>query len=156
MFSSVEPASFRTKCHTAGEDSRGRPQATTAECWFLPSERTRRHAERKISNKYKNRCVLNKLWNILFPLYILLIFTRWAKAWLQNWCQQIEKTGQVKGNTRVRGQLGRSGTRKTGDRKKNAGYSISPPPRTPEKSILSRSKDAPGEPFGSKMRSIFW
>ena len=55
MFSSVEPASYRTKCHTAGEDSRGRPQATTAECWFLPSERTRRHAERAISKKQKKR-----------------------------------------------------------------------------------------------------
>ena len=61
MFSSVEPASFRTKCHTAGEGSRGRPQATTAECWFLPSERTRRHADRKISNKYNNLYVFNKL-----------------------------------------------------------------------------------------------
>jgi len=55
MFSSVEPASFRTKCHTAGEGSRGRPQATTAECWFLPSERSRRPAERAIAKNKKRR-----------------------------------------------------------------------------------------------------
>jgi len=55
MFSSVESASFRTKCHTAGENSRGRPQATSAECWFLPSERTRRHAEWAIAKKKKKK-----------------------------------------------------------------------------------------------------
>ena len=53
MFSCVESASCRTKCHTAGENSRGRPQATSAECSFLPSERTRRHAERAIAKKQK-------------------------------------------------------------------------------------------------------
>ena len=76
MFSSVEPASFRTKCHTAGELSRGRLQATTAECWFLPSERTRRHAERKTNNKSKNLCVFKKNEFYYSQRYILLIFTR--------------------------------------------------------------------------------
>ena len=46
VFSSVEPASFQTKCHTAGEGSRGIPQAKAAECWFSPSERNRREVLR--------------------------------------------------------------------------------------------------------------
>jgi len=74
MFSSVEPASFRTKCHTAGELSRGRLQATTAECWFLPSERTRRQAERSISKKNKKLYYFYEFWIILLSVVYFQCF----------------------------------------------------------------------------------
>ena len=67
MFSSVESASFRTKCHTAGAKSRGRSQATSTECWFLPNERTDRDVEWKMNQQITKECVFNNLWNILIP-----------------------------------------------------------------------------------------
>jgi len=64
MFSNVDSTSVRTKCHTAGENSGNRPQAASAECWFLPSERTRRHAERANENKQKTIIVSLVWYNI--------------------------------------------------------------------------------------------